>query len=352
MSIAHAWAAPAAHEPFIPFSFERRELRPDDVRIDILFCGICHSDVHFVSGDWGAPDYPCVPGHEIVGRVSAVGKEVSKYKIGDMVGVGCMVDSCGHCSSCSEGLEQYCSDGLVGTYMGVETGTGRQTYGGYSDFIVVRESFVLKIRHAEADLPGVAPLLCAGITTWSPLKHWGAAPGKKVGVVGIGGLGHMGLKLAHALGAHVVAFTSSTAKAAEARRLGADEVVVTSEKGSEVRHRDSFDLILNTVSAAQNLDYYTSLLRRDGALVLLGAGIEPHTGLSPMGLLSRRRSVAGSAIGGIAETQEMLDFCAEHGITSDIERIAVSEVDAAYKRILVSDVQYRFAIDMKTLPQD
>ncbi len=304
-----------------------------------------------MAGDWGAPGYPCVPGHEIVGRVSAIGSGVTKFQVGDLAGVGCMVDSCGHCDSCSEGLEQYCSTGMVGTYMGVETGTGKPTYGGYSDFIVARESFVLKINHAEQDLPGVAPLLCAGVTTWSPLRHWGAGPGKKVGVVGIGGLGHMGIKLAHALGAHVVAFTTSAAKADEARRLGANEVVVTRDpKEAVAAHRASFDLILNTVSASQNLDFYTALLKRDATLVLLGAGIEPHSGPNPMALLSRRRSIAGSAIGGIAETQEMLDFCAEHRITADIERIVVRDVDAAYKRVLASDVKYRFVIDMQTLP--
>lgn len=350
MSTAHAWAAYAAHAPFAAFQFPRRALEPNDVRIDILYCGICHSDIHFARGEWGDPSYPCVPGHEIVGRISAVGEAVRGFKVGDLAGVGCLVDSCGHCGACEEGLEQYCDGGSTGTYMSVEAQTGLPTYGGYSDFIVVRENFALHVRHAESDLAAVAPLLCAGITLWSPLRHWKAGPGRKVGIVGIGGLGHMGVKLAHALGAHVVAFTTSAAKAEECRRLGADEVLLSRDPDALAAHANSFDLIVNTVSAAQDLQAFVKLLRRDGALVLVGAGTEPHGPAQPMALISRRRSIAGSAIGGIAETQEMLDFCAEHGLTADIELIPVRDVDTAYERIVAGDVRYRFVLDMATLP--
>jgi len=350
MPVAHAWAAHAAHAPFAPFQFQRRALEPNDVRIDILYCGICHSDVHFARGEWGDPSYPCVPGHEIVGRVSAVGDAVRSFKVGDLAGVGCLVDSCGHCGACEEGLEQYCDGGSTGTYMSVEAQTGLPTYGGYSDFIVVRESFALHVRHPESDLAAVAPLLCAGITLWSPLRHWQAGPGKKVGIVGIGGLGHMGVKLAHALGAHVVAFTTSAAKAEECRRLGADEVLLSRDPDALAAHANSFDLIINTVSAAQDLQAFVKLLRRDGTLVLVGAGTEPHSPAQSISLISRRRSIAGSGIGGIAETQEMLDFCAERGLTADIELIPVRDVDSAYERIVTSDVRYRFVLDMATLP--
>jgi len=351
MTKAHAWAAHAAHEPFAPFTFERRALEPQDIRIDILFCGICHSDVHFARGEWGDPRYPCVPGHEIVGRVSEVGSAVTKFRAGDLAGVGCLVDSCGHCHSCGEGLEQYCETGATGTYMSVEKQSGLPTYGGYSDFIVVRDNFALKVGHDKADLAAVAPLLCAGITLWSPLRHWNAGPGKKVGIVGIGGLGHMGVKLAHALGAHTVAFTTSPGKVEECRRLGADDVLIARDAGQLAAHANSFDLIINTVSASQDLDLFAKLLKRDGTLVLVGAGIEKHIAPDAFTLLMNRRSIAGSSIGGIAETQEMLDFCAEHGITSDIELIGVDQVDAAYDRIVASDVKYRFVIDMATLPQ-
>ncbi len=352
MTIAHAWAAHASHAPFGPFSFQRRELEPTDVRIDILYCGICHSDVHFARGEWGDPSYPCVPGHEIVGRISAVGDEVTKFKIGDLAGVGCLVDSCGHCGSCGEGLEQYCENGATGTYMSIEAQSGRPTYGGYSDFIVVRENFVLRVGHHESDLAAVAPLLCAGITLWSPLRHWNAGPGKEVGIVGIGGLGHMGVKLAHALGAHVVAFTTSANKVAEAHRLGADEVIISQNPEELAKHAGSFDLIINTVSAAQDLQTFVLLLKRDATLVLVGAGTEKHTSPDAFALLMGRRSVAGSAIGGIGETQEMLDFCAAHGITADIEMVPVQQVNSAYDRIVASDVKYRFVIDMETLPAE
>ncbi len=350
MTTAHAWAAPAAHEPFAPFTFERRTLEPQDIRIDILFCGICHSDVHFARAEWGDPHYPAVPGHEIVGRVSEVGTAVTKFKAGDLAGVGCLVDSCGHCHSCGEGLEQYCETGATGTYMSVEKQSGLPTYGGYSDYIVVRENFALKVGHDEANLAAAAPLLCAGITLWSPLRHWKAGPGKKVGIVGIGGLGHMGVKLAHALSAHTVAFTTSPGKVEECHRLGADEVLISRDADQLAAHANSFDLIINTVSASQDLDMFAKLLKRDGTLVLVGAGTEKHIAPDAFTMLMKRRSIAGSAIGGIAETQEMLDFCAEHGITSDIELIGVDKVDVAYDRIVASDVKYRFVIDMATLP--
>lgn len=350
MSAAHAWAAYAADAPFAPFRFERRELGADDVAIDIAYCGICHSDVHFAKGDWGDPRYPCVPGHEIVGRVSAIGIGVIKFAVGDLVGVGCLVDSCGHCNSCNEQLEQYCENGLTGTYMGTEAQSGLPTYGGYSNMIVVREHFVLLVGHDERNLAATAPLLCAGITLWSPLRHWKAGPGKKVGIVGIGGLGHMGIKLARALGAHVVAFTRSDSKVDEALALGAHEVINTRAADQIASQINSFDLIINTVSASQDLELFAKLLRRDGTCVLVGAGTEPHRPPSAITLLSGRRAIAGSAIGGIAETQEMLDFCAANGITADIELIPVNQVDSAYTRILASDVKYRFVLDMATLP--
>src|SRR3546814_896337 len=293
---------------FFFFSSRRRHTRCALVT-GVQTCALpifCHSDVHFARGEWGDPRYPCVPGHEIVGRVSAVGESVARFQPGDLVGVGCMVDSCGHCPSCGEGLEQYCENGLTGTYMGVEAQTGLPTYGGYSDHIVVRENFVLRINHKPEDLPAVAPLLCAGITMWSPLRHWHAGPGKKVGIVGIGGLGHMGLKLAHALGAHVAAFTRSEGKAGEARKLGADEVILSSDEARMAEHRSSFDLIVSTVSAPQDLDLYSRLLKRDGTLVLVGAGPERHVAPAAGTLIGRRRSIAGSAICGIAETQEKI----------------------------------------------
>jgi alcohol dehydrogenase (NADP+) len=349
MTIARAWAAHDAETRFAPFTFERRALEPNDVRIDILFCGICHSDVHFARGEWGDPHYPCVPGHEIVGRISAVGEAVTTFNVGDLAGVGCMVDSCGHCDPCGRGLEQYCTGGLTGTYMGVEAQSGLPTYGGYSSYIIVREHFALHIRHDEGSLPAVAPLLCAGITLWSPLRHWGAGQGKKVGIVGIGGLGHMGVKLASALGAHVVAFTTSLGKVEEAKRLGVHEVIISRDHTEMAKHAGSFDLIINTASAAQDLQSQVVLLKLDGTLVLVGAGTEKHTSPDAFAMLVARRSIAGSAIGSIAETQEMLNFCAEHAITADIEMVPVQQVANAYDRIVASDVKYRFVIDMATL---
>jgi uncharacterized zinc-type alcohol dehydrogenase-like protein len=351
MPAAKAYAAQSAETPLAPWSFERRELRPNDVRIDILYCGVCHSDLHTVRSEWAGTVYPCVPGHEIVGRVTAVGPEVTKFKAGDLAAVGCLVDSCLTCSACKEGLEQYCEGGFVGTYNGADKLTGENTLGGYSDSIVVREEFVCRIGHAEKDLAAVAPLLCAGITTYSPLRHWNVGPGKKVGVVGIGGLGHMGIKLAHAMGANVVAFTTSESKRQAALDLGADEVIVSRNADEMAAHANSFDFILNTVAAPHDLDAFMVLLKRDGTMTLVGVPAEPHPSPNITNLIFRRKSLAGSLIGGIAETQEMLDFCAEKGILSDIEMIPIQEIEDAYERMLRSDVKYRFVIDMASLGQ-
>ncbi|EEG08747.1 NAD(P)-dependent alcohol dehydrogenase [Pseudogulbenkiania ferrooxidans] len=289
-----------------------------------------------------------MPGHEIVGRVVAVGEQVRRFKVGDLAGVGCMVDSCGHCPSCHDGEEQFCDHGFTGTYNGPLLG-GENTYGGYSQSIVVKESFVLHIRHPEQDLAGVAPLLCAGITTYSPLRQWGAGPGKKVGIVGLGGLGHMGVKIAHAMGAHVVLFTTSAGKIDDGKRLGADEVCVSTDPEQMARHAGQLDFILNTVAAPHSLDPYVELLKRDGTMTLVGAPAESHPAPNVFGLIFKRRRIAGSLIGGIRETQEMLDFCAEHDITSDIEQIPMAYINTAYERMLKSDVRYRFVIDMASL---
>jgi uncharacterized zinc-type alcohol dehydrogenase-like protein len=349
-STAKSYAAQSAETPFAPFSFDRRDPGPQDVVIDILYCGVCHSDLHTARGEWGGTLYPCVPGHEIVGRVSRVGDAVTKFKAGDLAGVGCMVGSCGHCPSCAEGEEQYCeTTGMVGTYNGRDEVLGGHTFGGYSDHIVVDEGFVLKISHDEADLAAAAPLLCAGITTYSPLRHWKVGPGQKVGIVGLGGLGHMGVKIAAALGAHVVVFTTSPDKRDDALRLGAHDVVVSKDKGEMRAHFGSFDFILNTVAAPHDLDAFLALLKRDGTMVLVGVPASPHPSPSVGNLVMRRRALAGSLIGGIAETQEMLDFCSEHGLVSDIEMIPIQEIDAAYERMVRSDVKYRFVIDMQSL---
>jgi len=349
MPQASGYAARSADSALAPFSFERRELRPNDVRIDILYCGVCHSDLHTVRSEWPGTVYPCVPGHEIVGRVAAVGPEVTRHAKGDLVAVGCLVDSCRACGACQDGLEQYCETGLTGTYNSPDRVTGENTLGGYSDSIVVREEFVLKIRHDEKDLAAAAPLLCAGITTWSPLRHWKVGPGQKVGVVGIGGLGHMGVKLAKALGAHVVAFTTSPDKVEDAKALGADEVVVSRDREQMKAQAGRLDFILNTVAAPHDLDAFMGLLKRDGTMVLVGVPAEPHPSPNVANLIFRRRSLAGSLIGGIPETQEMLDFCAEKGIVSDIEMIPMAEIETAYERMLKSDVKYRFVIDMASL---
>ena len=344
-----AYGAHAADQPVTAIDIERRAPGPGDVQIDIAYCGVCHSDLHTVRSEWPGTLYPCVPGHEIVGHVSAFGSEVTGFKVGDTVGVGCLVDSCRHCASCDEGLEQYCTNGFVGTYNGPTADAPGHTLGGYAQRIVVEQRFVLKIRHPEDQLAAVAPLLCAGITTYSPLRHWKAGPGKKVGIVGIGGLGHMGIKIAHAMGAHVVAFTTSESKRDEAHGLGADEVVISKDAAQMKAHAGSFDFILNTVAAPHVLDPFTALLKRDGTLCLVGAPASPHPSPSVMGLIFGRKAIAGSLIGGIPETQEMLDFCAEHGIVADIEMIRAQDIEAAYERMLRSDVKYRFVIDTASM---
>jgi alcohol dehydrogenase (NADP+) len=343
-----AYGAHAGDQPLEPIQITRRAPGPQDVQIDIAFCGICHSDLHQVRAEWAGTLFPCVPGHEIVGRVSAVGAQVGQFREGDLVGIGCIVDSCRQCEDCGSGLENYC-DGMIGTYNSRTPDEPGWTLGGYSQRIVVHERYVLRIRHPEAQLPAVAPLLCAGITTWSPLRHWQAGPGKKVGVVGIGGLGHMGIKLARALGAEVVAFTTSESKREAALDLGANDVVVSTNKDGMAAHVRSFDLIVNTVAAPHDLDAFLVLLKRDGAMVLVGAPAAPHPSPGVFNLITRRRTLAGSMIGGIPETQEMLDFCAEHGIVADIELIGADGINDAYERMLRSDVKYRFVIDNATL---
>ena len=345
---ASAYAAYDATSPLKAWVFERRDVGPQDVAIDILYCGVCHSDLHASKNEWGNVNRPFVPGHEIIGRVSAVGGEVRRVKVGQLVGVGCIVDSCLHCSACDEGLENYCEHGMTGTYMGVEKQTGKPTYGGYSDKIVVREHFVLDVPES-LDPARAAPLLCAGITTYSPLRHWNAGPGKRVGIVGLGGLGHMGVKLAKAMGAEVVVFTTSASKIKDAKRLGADEVVVSTDMDAMAREAGRFDLIVDTVAAPHDLDQFTNALKRDGTLTLVGAPSESHPSPSVWNLFSKRRSIAGSMIGGVPETQEMLNFCAEHGLGADIELIPIQDINTAYERMLRSDVKYRFVIDMVSL---
>ncbi len=349
MSTTLAYAAQNPQAPMAPFEIQRRAVGPDDVKIDILYCGVCHSDLHTVRNEWKNTLYPSVPGHEIIGKVVAVGANVSAFKVGDVAGVGCMVDSCSHCASCAEGLEQYCENGFTGTYNGPVFG-GENTHGGYSDNIVVDQKFVLRIRHAD-NLAAVAPLLCAGITTYSPLRQWKVGPGQKVGVVGLGGLGHMAVKIASAMGAHVVLFTTSPNKRDDALRLGAAEVVVSKNAEEMAAHVNSFDFILNTVAAPHPLDPFLALLKRDATMTLVGAPESPHPSPDVFGLIFKRRRIAGSLIGGIAETQEMLDFCAEHGIVSDIEMIPIQSINQAYERMLRSDVKYRFVIDMASLKQ-
>jgi len=342
-----AYAAYSATTPLAPWSFERRDLGPHDVQIQILFCGVCHSDLHTVRSEWPGTVYPMVPGHEIVGRVTAVGAGVSSFKVGDLAAVGCLVDSCQHCASCAEGLEQYCENGFIGTYGGVEKETGQPTRGGYSERIIVTEKFVLHLSD-KLDPAAAAPLLCAGITTYAPLRHWNAGPGKKVAVVGLGGLGHMAVKIAHALGAHVTVLSQSLKKQEDGLRLGADEYFATSDPGTFEQLAGRFDLIVNTVSAAIDLDAYLGLLAVDGTLVNVGAPADPLS-VNVFSLIGGRRSFAGSMIGGIALTQEMLDFCAQHGIGAEVEVISADMVNEAYERVLASDVRYRFVIDTSTL---
>jgi uncharacterized zinc-type alcohol dehydrogenase-like protein len=343
------YAAQTAASPLTPFTFERRDPGPRDVQIDILFCGVCHSDLHTARGEWFGVTHPVVPGHEIVGRVVKTGAAVTKFKAGDLVGVGCMVDSCRTCPNCVDNTEQYCDVGMTGTYNAPDIHIpGKMTYGGYSTDIVVDEHFVLRVPET-LDAAAVAPLLCAGITTYSPLRHWNAGRGSKVGIVGLGGLGHMGLKFAHAFGAETVLFTTSPGKEQDARRLGADAVVLSKDEAAMQKHANSFDFILDTVAVSHNLDAYTSLLKRDGTLCLVGAPEHPHPSPAIWNLLMKRRSIAGSGIGGIKETQEMLDFCAEHKIVSDIEQIPMQGINEAYERMLRSDVKYRFVIDLASL---
>lgn len=342
------YAAQSATAPLAPHRFERRDPRADDVVVDILYCGVCHSDIHQARNEWGGSSYPMVPGHEIIGRVSAVGSAVSKFRIGDMVGVGCMVDSCQHCAACGQGLEQYCAEGATFTYNSTDRRDGLPTFGGYSERIVVSDKFVLRVPD-KLDPKSAAPLLCAGITTWSPLRHWKVGKGSKVAVVGLGGLGHMGLKFAKALGADVTLFTRSPGKEDEARRLGADHVVLSTDPAQMQAVAGQFDFILDTVPHQHDLNPYLLTLKLNGVHVLVGL-VEPidppvHAGTIIFG----RRSIAGSLIGGIAETQEMLDFCAEHGISSDVEMIAMKDINEAYERMLQSDVRYRFVIDLASL---
>lgn len=350
MTPASAYAAFDKSSPLAPHALERREPTARDVQFEILYCGVCHSDVHTVRSEWEGTVYPCVPGHEIVGKVTKVGSDVTKFKVGDLAAVGCMVDSCKTCPSCKAGLEQYCDNhAIVFTYNSPDPHQpGKMTYGGYSTHIVVDERFCLQVP-TNLDLAGVAPLLCAGITLYSPLKHWEAGPGKSVGIVGLGGLGHMGVKIAHAMGARTVLFTTSPDKAQDAKRLGADEVVISKDKEAMKKQAASFDLIVNTVAASHNLDDYTNLLKRDGTMVLVGLPEHPHPSPAIGNLLFKRRRLAGSIIGGIPETQEMLNFCSKHDIVSDIEIIPMQKINEAYERMLKSDVKYRFVIDMASL---
>ena len=336
------------HDRLASLSIERRPPNADDVVIDIAYCGVCHSDLHTARNEWKMTQYPCVPGHEIIGRVRAVGSAVTRFKPDQWVGVGCMVDSCGQCGSCHDGLEQYCEAGFTGTYNGPVFG-GPNTWGGYSKQIVVKDAFVLHIKHAPDQMAAVAPLLCAGITTYSPLKHWKVGPGTRVGVVGLGGLGHMAVKLARAMGADVTLFTRSNGKLDDGRALGADQVVLSTDETAMGAMANTLDLIIDTVSAPHVLDTYLNLLAREGTLVLVGAPDTPHPSPEAFNLIFKRRAIAGSLIGGIAETQEMLDFCAAHGIVSEIELIEPGLINEAYERMLKSDVRYRFVLDIKQL---
>ncbi|RKR06680.1 putative zinc-type alcohol dehydrogenase-like protein [Kushneria sinocarnis] len=343
-----SYAAYAADTPLSHYRFERRDLRADDVAIDILYCGVCHTDLHFARDDWGMTSFPIVPGHEIVGRVTGVGSEVTGYQVGELVGVGCMVDSCRQCSACSDGLEQYCENGFTMTYGSVDPHDGTMTQGGYSDAIVVSERFVVRMPEG-IDLPSAAPIMCAGITTYSPLKHYGVKPGHKVGVIGMGGLGHMGVKLAKALGAEVTIFTRSESKVAEAKRQGADHVVISSDESQMAEVAETFDFMLDTVPVQHDLNPYLNVLRYDGTHILVGL-LEPiDPAVNGGSLIFKRRVLAGSLIGGMPETQEVLDFCAENGITCDVEMINIDQINEAFERMQKGDVKYRFVIDMASL---
>ena len=345
---AKAYAAANANSPLASITIPRRDPGEHDVQIEILFCGICHSDLHTVRNEWSAIPtvYPCVPGHEIIGRVNKVGSAVTKFKPGDIAAVGCLVDSDGSCPECQAGFEQYCPN-MTLTYNSPDVHLGGVTYGGYSDSIVVKDHFVLRVP-SKLDLAGAAPLLCAGITTYSPMRHWGVTKGKKVGVVGLGGLGHMAVKIAHALGAHVVVFTTALNKKEDALRLGADEVVISRNTDQMRKHEGSFDFVLDAVSAEHDINSYLRLLCRDGNMTLVGAPDKPHA-VAAFSLILKRRSLSGSNIGGIAETQEMLDFCGKNNITADVEVIPIQKVNEAYERMSHADVKYRFSIDMASL---
>ena len=343
-----AYAGFSPTTPLGPHTIDRRDPGPTDVQIDILFCGVCHSDLHTVKSEWTPPVYPCIPGHEIVGRVTALGSDANGFKVSDVVGVGCLVDSCRQCASCTVNLEQFCELGATWTYGSADKRTGGPTYGGYSTTIVVDQHFVLHMP-PSLDLAAAAPLLCAGITTYSPMRHWEVGPGKRVGVVGLGGLGHMAVKIAHAMGAHVSMFTTSAAKETAARRLGADQVVLSRDDGQMKQQANSLDFILDTVAASHDLNPYLMTLAREGAMVLVGGPPTPHPPVIAGKLVAKRRMLAGSLIGGLKETQEMLDFCATHGIAADIEMIRMQQINEAYERMLRSDVKYRFVIDMASL---
>jgi uncharacterized zinc-type alcohol dehydrogenase-like protein len=351
MSTALSYAAPSGKAPLEFYKFERREPDDNDIQIEILYCGVCHSDVHTVRDEWGKSNYPLVPGHEIVGKIVKVGSKVKGFKVGDLAGVGCMVDSCRSCASCQEGLEQYCEKGFTGTYGAKSPKGDGMTQGGYSNLIVVDQAFVLHVSD-KLPLEGVAPLLCAGITTYSPLRHWKIGEGHTVGVVGLGGLGHMAVKLAHSFGAKVTVFTTSEGKKAEAHRLGADEVVISKNKDEMKAQAGKFDFILNTVAAPHDLNPFLLCLKRDGTMTLVGVPDSPHPPAGVGNLVFKRRALAGSLIGGIKETQEMLDYCAEHGITADVEVIPIQKINEAYDRMVKSDVKYRFVIDMASLKQE
>ena len=347
MSKVKAYGAQASDAKLEALDIERREITADDVKIEIDYCGVCHSDIHQVRNDWKNSKYPVVPGHEIIGRVTQVGKNVSNFKEGDLVGVGCMVDSCQECDSCKEDLEQFCENGATLTYNSKDEHLGGHTFGGYSEQIVVDKEFVLKVPE-NIDAKAAAPLLCAGITTYSPLRNWTVKKGDKVGVIGLGGLGHMGVKFAHAIGAHVVMITTSPSKSEDAKKLGADEVLISKNEEDMKKQAGTFDFLLNTVPVGHDMNPYIALLKRDATMVLVGA-IEPLDPVHGGGLIGGRKRIAGSVSGGIKETQEMLDFCGEHNIVSDIEMIDMQNINEAFDRVVKSDVKYRFVIDMKSL---
>ena len=343
-----AFGATSATSPLAPLEIERRDLLKNDVQIEILYCGVCHTDIHISRNEWKGTLYPSVPGHEIIGKVTAIGQKVKRFKVGEVVGVGCFVDSCGQCGSCKEDEEQYCEKGWVGTYNGPAFG-GENTYGGYSKSIVVKDHFVLKINHKEKNFAKIAPLLCAGITMYSPLKKWKVKKGMNVGIVGLGGLGQMGVKIAKALGAKVILFTTSENKVKDGLKFGASDVCISSKEEQMAKYMGQLDLIVNTVAASHKLDVYLNLLKKDGTMTLVGAPDQPHPSVEVFNLIFKRRRIAGSLVGGLKETQEMLNFCAKHKIVSDIEAIKMDYINEAYARMLKSDVKYRFVIDMKSL---